>query len=134
MKKNILIFLITTLATNTSFSQTISRETENDSTVLITSNQLKNTNLIFIEHEKLLKENALLYKQLDNYKVSNDLLVQTDSLRKKEIAEYKLLTESFNDEIKKLNKEIKRKDKRLLSWKIGGITISSGLLLWLLLK
>ena len=69
-----------------------------------------------------------------NYKVSNDLLVQTDSLRKKEIAEYKLLTESFNDEIKKLNKEIKRKDKRLLSWKIGGITISSGLLLWLLLK
>ena len=134
MKKNILIFLITTLATTISFSQTISRETENDSTVLITSNQLKNTNLIFIEHEKLLKENALLYKQLDNYKVSNDLLVQTDSLRKKEIAEYKLLTESFNDEIKKLNKEIKRKDKRLLSWKIGGITISSGLLLWLLLK
>ena len=134
MKKNILIFLITTLATTTSFSQTISIETENDSTVLITSNQLKNTNLIFIEHEKLLKENALLYKQLDNYKVSNDLLVQTDSLRKKEIAEYKLLTESFNDEIKKLNKEIKRKDKRLLSWKIGGITISSGLLLWLLLK
>lgn len=134
MKKNILIFLITTLATTTSFSQTISRETENDSTVLITSNQLKNTNLIFIEHEKLLKENALLYKQLDNYKVSNDLLVQTDSLRKKEIAEYKLLTESFNAEIKKLNKEIKRKDKRLLSWKIGGITISSGLLLWLLLK
>ena len=134
MKKNILIFLITTLATTTSFSQTILRETENDSTVLITSNQLKNTNLIFIEHEKLLKENALLYKQLDNYKVSNDLLVQTDSLRKKEIAEYKLLTESFNDEIKKLNKEIKHKDKRLLSWKIGGITISSGLLLWLLLK
>lgn len=134
MKKNILIFLITTLATTTSFSQTISRETGNDSTVLITSNQLKNTNLIFIEHEKLLKENALLYKQLDNYKVSNDLLVQTDSLRKKEIAEYKLLTESFNAEINKLNKEIKRKDKRLLSWKIGGITISSGLLLWLLLK
>ena len=134
MKKNILIFLITILATTTSFSQTISRETKNDSTVLITSNQLKNTNLIFIEHEKLLKENALLYKQLDNYKVSNDLLVQTDSLRKKEIAEYKLLTESFNAEIKKLNKEIKRKDKRLLSWKIGGITISSGLLLWLLLK
>ena len=134
MKKNILIFLITTLATTTSFSQTILRETENDSTVLITSNQLKNTNLIFIEHEKLLKENALLYKQLDNYKVSNDLLVQTDSLSKKEIAEYKLLTESFNDEIKKLNKEIKHKDKRLLSWKIGGITISSGLLLWLLLK
>ena len=129
-----MIFLLVLLVRIMSFSQTTSNKIEQDSTVLITSDQLKRTNLIFIEHEKLLKENALLYKQLDNYKVSNDLLVQTDSLRKKEIAEYKLLTESFNAEIKKLNKEIKRKDKRLLSWKIGGITISSGLLLWLLLK
>ena len=134
MKKNITMFLLTLLMTTTCFSQTILTETKKDSTVLITSEQLKRTNLIFVEHEALLKSNSLLSQQLINYKLSNDLLLKTDSIRKIEIDNYKLLTESFNSKINTLNKKIKQKDKVILTLKIGGITVSSGLLLWLLLK
>ena len=134
MKKNITMFLLTLLMTTTCFSQNILTETKKDSTVLITSEQLKRTNLIFVEHEALLKSNSLLSQQLINYKLSNDLLLKTDSIRKIEIDNYKLLTESFNSKINTLNKKIKQKDKVILTLKIGGITVSSGLLLWLLLK
>ena len=134
MKKSILTFFLILLATTTSFSQTISNEIKKDSTVLITSDQLKRTNLIFVEHEALLKTNSLLHQQLNNYKLNNDLLLRSDSIRKVEIDKYKLLTESFSSKIASLNKEIKRKDRTILTLKIGGITISSGLLLWLLLK
>ena len=134
MKKSILTFFLILLATTMSFSQTISNEIKRDSTVLITSDQLKRTNLIFVEHEALLKTNSLLHQQLDNYKLNNNLLLRSDSIHKVEIDKYKLLTESFSSEITSLNKEIKRKDRTILTLKIGGITISSGLLLWLLLK
>ena len=134
MKKSILTFFLILLATTMSFSQTISNEIKRDSTVLITSDQLKRTNLIFVEHEALLKTNSLLHQQLDNYKLNNNLLLRSDSIHKVEINKYKLLTESFSSEITSLNKEIKRKDRTILTLKIGGITISSGLLLWLLLK
>ena len=134
MKKSILTFFLILLATTTSFSQTISNKIKKDSTVLITSDQLKRTNLIFVEHEALLKTNSLLHQQLDNYKLNNNLLLRSDSIHKVEIDKYKLLTESFSSEITSLNKEIKRKDRTILTLKIGGITISSGLLLWLLLK
>ena len=134
MKKSILTFFLILLATTMSFSQTISNEIKRDSTVLITSNQLKRTNLIFVEHEALLKTNSLLHQQLDNYKLNNNLLLRSDSIHKVEIDKYKLLTESFSSEITSLNKEIKRKNRTILTLKIGGITISSGLLLWLLLK
>ena len=134
MKKNITMFLLTLLMTTTCFSQTILTETKKDSTVLITSEQLKRTNLIFVEQEAPLKSNSFLSKQLFNYKLSNDLLLKTDSIRKIEIDNYKLLTESFNSKINTLNKKIKQKDKVILTLKIGGITVSSGLLLWLLLK
>ena len=134
MKKSILTFFLILLVTTMSFSQTISNEIKRDSTVLITSDQLKRTNLIFVEHEALLKTNSLLHQQLDNYKLNNNLLLRSDSIHKVEIDKYKLLTESFSSEITSLNKEIKRKDRTILTLKIGGITISSGLLLWLLLK
>ena len=134
MKKSILTFFLILLVTTMSFSQTISNEIKRDSTVLITSDQLKRINLIFVEHEALLKTNSLLHQQLANYKLNNDLLLRSDSIRKVEIDKYKLLTESFSSEITSLNKEIKRKDRTILTLKIGGITISSGLLLWLLLK
>ena len=134
MKKSILTFFLILLATTMSFSQTISNEIKRDSTVLITSDQLKRTNLIFVEHEALLKTNSLLHQQLDNYKLNNNLLLRSDSIHKVEIDKYKLLTESFSSKIASLNKEIKRKDRTILTLKIGGITISSGLLLWLLLK
>lgn len=101
---------------------------------MITPNQLKEANLIFVEHQKLLRENDLLFKQISNYKLDNELLLKTDSLRTLQLRNYEGLTESYSLKIEQLNKEIKRKSNTLLVWKVGGVTVGVGLLVWLLLK
>ena len=124
MRKFAILLLITLLTAITSFSQTISIGTE----------QLKETNLIFIEHRKLLEENALLCKQLDNFQKSYNILTQIDSTRIKEIAEYKEIVNDGNKQIENLNKEINAKDKAFKGWRIGSILVTGTLALWLLFK
>lgn len=91
-----------------------------DSTLLITSKELKEINIIFSEHKKLLNENQLLYKQIEEYKLSNSTLEKLDSIK------------TIN--IQSLNKEIDKKKKNLLVWKIGGISVSTILLILCLFK
>lgn len=130
MKRIVILFLIILLQTTTSFSQII----WNDSVIGITPIQLKTTNLIFVEHEKLLKENSLLKIQLDNYVKDNQLLTQTDSIRTIQLKGYKDLDTQNKKQIEQLNKDLSRKKKELTVWKIGGLGISVGLLLWLLVN
>lgn len=134
MKKLFVLLLITLSVMTTSFSQSISNGTKKDSIVSITSAQLKETNLIFAEHKKLLTENALLKEQIDNYKEENKYLLKADSLRVSQLMNYKSLTDSYTSKINFLNKEINRKNRVINTWKIGGITVSIGLIAWLLLK
>ena len=134
MKRLVILFFLILLTTITCSSQITLEKIKKDSIVLITPSQLKETNLIFAEHQKLLVENDLLLKQISNYKYDNYLLTKTDSLRKLQLSNYESLSKSYSTEIEKLNKEIDRKDKSILCWKIGGITVSVGLLIWLLLK
>ena len=134
MKKFIMLFFLILSMTTMCFSQNISNGITKDSIVLITPKQLKETNLIFVEHQKLLKENDILFKQISNYKLDNELLYKTDSLKTVQLENYKMLTESYNLKIEQLNKEITKKSNMLSVYKIGGITISLGLLIWLLLK
>lgn len=126
-KKLLILLLIILLTKTTSFSSTISKGIEKDSIVSITPIQLKETNLIFAEHQKLLNENRLLFEQINNYKEDNKLLMQSDSIRQVQIQAYKNLNEA-------LNKNINKKNKALFFWKVGGITVSTGLLIFLLLK
>lgn len=130
MKRIVISFLIILLQTTTSSSQII----WNDSVIGITPIQLKTTNLIFVEHEKLLKENSLLKIQLDNYIKDNQLLTQTDSIRTIQLKGYKDLDTQNKKQIEQLNKDLSRKKKELTVWKIGGLGISIGLLLWLLVN
>lgn len=134
MKKFMTVFFLILFTTTTSFSQNILDRIKKDSIVLITPNQLKETNLIFAEHQKLLKENNLLLKQVSNYKLDNELLLYSDSLRTLQLKNYENLTEFYNLKIKKLNEEMRRKNNTILALKVGGITVSVGLLVWLLLK
>ena len=134
MKKFVILFFLILLVKTTCFSQNILVRENNDTVVLITPNQLKEANLVFIEHQKLLRENNLLLKQISNYKLDNELLLKMDSLRTLQLLNYEELTKSYNFKIEQLNKEIKRKNNALLAWKIGGVTVSAGLLIWLLLK
>lgn len=127
IRKLLITLLLIVLTTTTSFSLNTSNTIKTDSIVYITANQLKETNLIFAEHQKLLKENNLLNKQILNYKEDNKLLLQADSIK---VVEINLLKDYNNS----LTKSIKKQNKSLLIWKIGGITVSSCLLLFLILK
>ena len=95
---------------------------------------MKYANLIFVEHKKLLEEYDLLTQQVQNYQAKTDFLLRTDSLRVAQITNYQLINETYATQIEDLNKAIKKKDRAVTCWKIGGITVSVGLVLFLLLK
>lgn len=134
MKRTLIGLLIMILTRITCFSLTTSIPTEPDSIVSITTSDLKYANLIFVEHSKLLKENSLLYQQVENYIDLNNQLTQLDSLRLQQIDEYNKLNQSYVTQINALNKNVKKKNKIIKGWQIGGITVSVGLILILLLK
>lgn len=134
MKKRVILFLITLLMAISSFSSTISREIEADSIVLITPSELKETNLIFAEHSKFIVENELLIEQIENLEQDVKLLQEADSIRCQQINNYEVVSQSYQSYIRTLNDKIKRKDRIVLAWQIGGVTVSVGLLLLLLLK
>lgn len=134
MKRTLITLLIMMLARITCFSSTTSIPIEPDSIVSVTASDLKYANLIFVEHSKLLKENSLLYQQVGNYVELNHQLVQVDSLRLQQINKYDKLNQSYATQIEALNKEVKKKNKAIRYWQIGGVTVSVGLVLFLLLK
>ena len=134
MRKFVILSCLILLTTITCFSQNILVNESNDTVVLITPQQLKETNLIFAEHQKLLVEKKLLLNQLNNYKLDNDLLSYSDSIKSLQVDNYKNLANSYNIQIEELNQEVQEKNKSLLTWKISSITISVGILVWLLLK
>lgn len=73
----------------------------------------------------------MLIKQINNYKQENVLLLEADSIRCLQIENYQAMSKLYKLQLKE---EIRRKNKTLLVWKIGGVTISTGLLLLFLLK
>lgn len=94
-----------------------------DSVVTITSKQLKEANLIFIEHKKLLKENNLLYKQIDNYRKDSCLLIQLDSINNVKINDYKDLVSKQEKCISSLEKKLSKSNKRSIWTGISGLVI-----------
>lgn len=134
MKRIVTLFLTILLVRIICFSSNISEVTKQDSTVSITADQLKYVNLIFVEHKKLLEENKLLNFQIQNYQSKTNYLIKIDSLRVMQITNYKHINETYATQINDLNKSIKKKSQTVTYWKIGCITVSIGLVLFLLLK
>lgn len=134
MKRTLIVFLLMMLTRIMTFSSNTSTSIEQDSIVLVKASDLKYANLIFVEHDKLLKENPLLHDQIHNYIQVNQQLEQIDSLRLEQIVEYDRLSKAYVDRIEKLNTEIRKKNQAMRYWQIGGITVSVGLVLFLLLK
>lgn len=127
MRRFVILSLLITLVRITSFSQI----TLTDSIVCITPEQLKITNLIFAEHSKLKQENYLLYKQVDAYRLDNQYL---DSINQLQLQKYNDIVSSYESQITDLNRSLEDSNRSVKIWKIGGITIGAGLLLWLILK
>lgn len=133
--KRIVILLLTILLTQTiCFSQTISTKINLDSIVSITSEQLKYTNLIFVEHEKLLIENDLLNNKINNLQNQLEISENVNLLKTNQISQYENLTNNYSKQVKDLNKRISKKNKTILGLEIGCVTVSVGVVLLLLLK
>lgn len=131
MKKILILLLITLLVPIYAFSITTSTQTKQDSIVYVTAQDIKYANLIFIEHKKFMRENKILKEQVEDYEKVIKIANEVDSLR---IEQINTLSDDYIQQINILNKNLQRKDKNLKYWKIGGITVSIGLLLFILLK
>lgn len=102
---------------------------------MITPQQLKASNLIFLEHKKLKLERFELNKQLASYELLTANYAKTDSIRLQQLARAELQMQMYDEAISKQQEQItKMKNKRLTTLSIGGFAISVGLLLALLIK
>ena len=117
MKRTIILFYISLLIAMYCSSQTTYPHILNDSLVIITAEQLKQTNLIFLEHDKLTKENAQLLNKINQQNQMINNYIKIDSLNIKKQAE-------LNNTIDNLKSDIKKKSKTSVK---KGILFGSGL-------
>lgn len=96
--------------------------------IVITPLQLKQTNLIFVQHKHLKLENSLLNEQIANYSNLTKNLLLADSLNKKKINYYEKELEETNYTIYNLESTINSQHKTLKNNK----TIIEGLVLGLI--
>lgn len=75
--------------------------------VVITPIQLKTANLIFAEHEMLLKKVPLLESKITNLETINSNWSQVDSLRSNQVTMYKETLAVKDKDLKRLNKSLK---------------------------
>lgn len=109
----------------------------NDSLIVITPQQLKATNLIFLEHKKLKLEIPELNKQIASYESLIKSYEQTDSVRNAQVKRLMLHAEVseqvMQNQLREINK-LESKNKLFKGLAIGGVTVSVILIATLLLK
>lgn len=88
MRRFVIILLLSLWIPIVSHSQT-TYPIIKDSLVLITPQQLKETNLIFSEHKMLLEKVPLLTDQVMTLEKLNKTYIEQDSIRLKELSFYK---------------------------------------------
>ena len=137
MKKNLWMLLISLLLPMLCFSQTTYPKLTNDSLIVITPQQLKATNLIFLEYKKLKLEVPELNKQIVTYESLINSYNQSDSLKNaqiKELTSYVEISEQIKEnQLKEINR-LKSKNQLFKGISIGGVTVSVALLIVLLIK
>lgn len=136
-ERSLLILLISLLPLMHLSSQNMYPKLVDDSLVVITPQQLKASNLIFLEHKKLKLERFELNKQLTSYELLTANYAKTDSIRLQQLARAELQMQMYDEAISKQREQIakmNKKNKRLTTLSIGGFAISVGLLLALLIK
>lgn len=121
MKKRVMIFLTSLLLTTTSFSQS----TYQDS-ILISKDQLKKTNLIFNDRDRVISLNKNLSEQIVYYNSLLEIQSKKDSL-------YNLKINNLDSIVNYQDRIIIQKDKKIKSDKIKFIsTVIAlvGLIIW----
>ena len=130
ISKFAILLLLSLLTPTVSFSQDTYPKIVNDTLILLTSSQLKHTNLIFAEHKMLLNKVDLLESQIWQYKKLVSNYEYNDSLLSCIINTDR---EYFNSKINILNSEIKKSKKQNLIYKSGCVGFI-GLLIYCLFK
>lgn len=101
MKIRKLLLCLMILLPTYSFSQTTS-------TITITLEQLKTTNLIFLEHEKYTKEVPLLNKKIETLEKINKSWLHTDSIRRINEKQYNTIIKKDSIKITQLQSSRKK--------------------------
>ena len=101
MKIRKLLLCLMILLPTYSFSQTTS-------TITITPEQLKTTNLIFLEHEKYTKEVPLLNKKIETLEEINKSWLHTDSIRRINEKQYTTIIKKDSIKITQLQSSRKK--------------------------
>lgn len=107
MKRSIILLVLSLLTAIASFTQTTYPKNLNDSLVVITAEQLKQTNLIFVEHEHLTNENVLLKNKISLQDSLIHNYSQIDSIQKNNIIKLTEEVDFANNKINKLEKQFK---------------------------
>lgn len=109
----------------------------NDSLVVITPQQLKATNLIFLEHKKFKLEIPELKKQIISYESLINSYEHNDSVKNAQINRLMLHAQAseqvMQNQLREINK-LESKKKLYKGLTVGGVTVSVVLLITLLLK
>lgn len=132
MKKVLIVLLLSLLPTMFTFSQTIYPKLTQDSLIVITPTQLKKTNLIFLEHQKLKLEVKQLENKIGLHEETNSLLQQLLEVKEQQISNLHKIN-TFNESLLSIREEELKKYKvqnRLFV--IGGCTICASLIFLLI--
>lgn len=124
IKRLLLLCLVLIVSTSSSLSNT-------SDSIKITKEQLRLTNVIFLEHRKFSEQIPLLQQQITNLEQINESWKQTDSIRKSQLLYCNQVIEDKNKSIEGLNKSLKRKQSLI---KYGGTVSVLTIILCLLLK
>lgn len=126
MKRYAILLLMLVITTTFCSSQIIQKSTTvlDTTRIVITDKQLKTANLIFVEHSKLLKENDILKKQINNYIVLDSLNAKTDSIK----TDFLNIMEKENSDLRKKV----RKQKNVFG--ISGLSLGLAFILTILFK
>lgn len=127
ISKFTIALLLSLLIPTASFSQDTYPKIVNDSLILLTSNQLKQTNLIFAEHNMLLKKTDLLESQIVQYKKLVKNCEENDSLCSELLVYNEKL---YLEKLSTVNKQLKKETKKRKLFQFGAL----GLLLLAIFK
>ena len=101
---------------------------------MITSSQLKQTNLIFAEHQKLKSMNVQLDAKFDLQEEISSIFNQSAMIKDLQIANLETINDINKSTLLNINRELNQYKKRQKLLVIGGCTISASLALLLLFK
>lgn len=129
MRRYVILLVISLLTTIASFSQNTYPKNINDSLVVITAEQLKQANLIFLEHSYLLNENSVLREEV----FTQDKLIlnyhKMDSINKGRIITLTNQVDFANNKVEKLNKQLN--NHKVYFW-VGGTALVASIIAFFL--